>query len=189
MKPLSWIPGLLVCLFWPSVTVCAQDSLGEPVRSAPALTITAHVQPALIAQVFDSQGHLENSVTSLGSAGKSFLTIDSWTDPDLTVETSSGFVYLRRVEIAVRFAGFRSEIGTITLNVEGSSDSPAAIWVEGPSPDSVLPIDANGPKLVSDSMRSGSRFVRYIGVLMRSPADLNRSKLPKSRVRYEVGLP
>lgn len=189
MKPLNWTLGLLICLFWPSVSARAQDSIKEPARSAPALTITAYARPALIAQIYDSQGRLENSVTSLGSVEKSVLTFDVWNDPDLTLKTPEGFLYLRRIEIAVRFSGFRSEMGRINLSAPGPPQSATTTLVEGPSPESVLPIDPNRRKLVSDAMRTGNRFVRYVGFFVRLPSDLSCFERAKCQLRYEVAVP
>ena len=187
MKPLNWTLGLLVCLFWPAIIVRAQDSIKEPARSAPALALTAYVRPALIAQIYDSQGHLENSATSLGGALESVLTLGGRSDYDLTLKTPEGYLYLRKIEIEMRFSGFRSEMGSIYVSANRPPQWPTL--VEGSSPESVLPVDPNERRLISDAMRSGNRFIRYVGFFVPTPLDLSSLKPTQCQLRYEVGVP
>lgn len=189
MKPLNWTLGLLICLAWPAIIVRAQDSIKEPARSAPALALTAYVRPALIAQIYDSQGHLENSATSLGGALESVLTFDGRSDYDLTLKTPEGYLYLRRIEIEMSFAGFESEMGRIYVSAIGPPQSASTTLVEGPAPESVLPVNPNERKLLSDAIRSGNRFIRYVGFFVPTPLDLSGFKPMQCQLRYDVAVP
>ena len=189
MKPLNWALGLLLCLFGLSFSASAQDSSKDLTRSASAITITAYVKPALIAQIYDSQGRLENSATRIGGIEKAVLTLDASTNPELTLKTVKGFLYLRRIEIAVRFSGFKSELGMINLSGHLPPGSATMSLVEGSSPDSVIPVELNNPKLVSDTMRTGNRNIRYVGFLSRLPVDLSAFRPESFQLRYEISFP
>ena len=189
MKPLNWTLGLLICLFWPAIIVRAQDSIREPARSAPALALTAYVRPALIAQIYDSQGHLENSATSLGGALESVLTFDGRSDYDLTLKTPEGYLYLRKIEIELRFSGFGSEMGSIYVSANRPPQGASTTLVEGSSPESVLPVDPNERRLLSDAMRSGNRFIRYVGFFVSTPSDLISLKSTQCQLRYDIAVP
>ena len=102
-------------------------------------------------------------------------------------QTPDGTLVLNRIEIFVRFSGYKQETATLLITVPSGEDSTggSGVW-EGASPEACERILAKQIIEVR-GVKSGERIVRYIGFLVGGAVGEKTSL--GAEVRYEIAAP
>ena len=158
-----------ICVFASTSRAQATND-GNP---GAGLTLHAIAKPAAILEVFSNS----NNVETLESKSSEARTIRVMLkDPAaLSKEAAEGNLFMNRIEILVRFSGFKEETATVLISVSDVDDLVSAETLrEGSAPERSEHISKVGIISVS-GVRSGARIVRYVGF------EVNPETVPASR--------
>jgi hypothetical protein len=155
-----------------------------------ALSITATAVPASNIVLSINPNNTQVSVINSTTAGLVRLKLLDANASDVVEQTSEGTLFLNRVEIFVRFSGYRKETAAILITVSSIDDATSGQALrEGSSPEASKTILANETIKVP-GVKSGQKIVRYFGFLVPR---LGRAVPEKSslgaEVRYEITHP
>ena len=180
---------LVILVF--SFFACTSDSQGQEKdkgAGGAALSISATAKPASIIALSTNSNNAEVSETNSTTVGIVRVSLQNPGSADIVKQIPDGTLFLNRVEIFVRFSGFKQETATVLITVTSVDDSTSgqAVW-EGASPEASKRILAKQIIQVQ-GVRSGERLVRYVGFLVGG--DIVAGKTPLGAVvRYEITHP
>jgi hypothetical protein len=168
----------------------SQGQENDKTTRGAALSITATAIPASIIALSTNPENSEVSVTNLTTAGVVRLKLLDPNGPDVVEQTSEGTLFLNRVEIFVRFSGYRKETAAILITVSSIDDATSGQALrEGASPEAskrILPKDI----IKVREVKSGQKIVRFVGFLVgRVGGALPEKMSLGAEVRYEITPP
>ena len=191
MKPVCHLVILLLsfCAF----TSRSEGQENDKGAGAAALSMTATAKPASIIALSTNPNNAEVSITNSNSVGIVRVALP---DPgladrtDVVRQTPDGTLFLNRIEIFIRFSGFKEETATLQITLASGDDSTSRQALrECASPEACKGIL---PKQVIEvrGVKSGDKIVRYIGFLVGAESGLEAGKAPLgAEVRYEITSP
>lgn len=157
-----------------------------------ALSISATAKPASIIALSNSNNAevSETDSTTMGIVRVTLQNPGSAASADIVKQTADGTLFLNRIEIFVRFSGFKQETATVRIRVTSVDDSTSGQAVrEGASPEASKRILAK-QIIEVPGVKSGDRFVRYVGFLVGGDLGVVAGKTPlRAVVSYEITHP
>ena len=155
-----------------------------------ALSMSATAGPAAIIALSSSSNNAAVSETNSPDLGLVRVNLQNLDGADILKQTPEGTLVLNRIEINVRFSGFRQETATVLITVI-SVDAPTSGQAvrEGSSPEAAKEIVAQ-QIIEIRGVKSGDRIVRYIGFLVGGDVgSLAGASPPKAVVSYQITHP
>jgi hypothetical protein len=162
---LVWHFVILVCL----VYVCASSSLAQQLETrggGAVLSLTANVTTASILELSSKSKYVEEIETTSPAVRTVRVTLPDAQTADLVKETAAGTLVMARVELLVRFSGYKEETATVLISLAGVYDGSGRDLLKEGDPEGTLNTLAPGAIIKVQGVRSGSRIVRYIGFVV-----------------------
>lgn len=168
----------------------SQDQENNKGGGGAALSMSASAKPASIIALSTNSHNAKVSETDSTSMGIVRVNLQNSDSADIVKQTQDGTLFLNRIEIFVRFSGFKQETATVRITVTSVDDSTSGQAVrEGSSPEAVNSILDN-QIIEVQGVKSGERIVRYVGFLVGGDIGLGAGKTPLGAVvKYQITHP
>ena len=180
--------GILVFSF----CVFASTSLGQQPNNGGAgalLSLRANVTPASILELASGSTNAEVLDSNSTTARSVRVTLQNPDVADLIKETELGTLFMTRIEIFVRFSGFKEETATVLISVADIENSISAEAIREGVDEKNFRITP-GQIIRIEGVRSGARMVRYVGFLVeRNDLVATQKTHLKAVVTYEIAHP
>ena len=155
---------IIVC----STCIFASPSLGQQGNGGAAslLSLSANVTPASILELSSKSNNAEVITTDSTIVRSVRVSLQDPDVADVVKQTGDGTLVLTRIEMLVRFSGYKEETATVVITVTDADNSVSRDSLrEGATEETTDHLSSEQIKL--EGIRSGARIVRYVGFLTR----------------------